>query len=341
MLGAGQRPLRYRTAVWLLGLLAAVVLFSVACSTDSASDSDSGSDSDSMVPVTLAPATTTPTEAAPVPTAESTPTEEVPNPLAASSLRLQIPSLGVDAPVITMGIDSQGVMEIPGDGQTVAWYDFTAAPGASGNAVMSAHVDYRGEEGVFGRIVTLEDGDEITVLSDGAALIYIVQSVELIRPEEADVARLVGSRDGAEQLTLITCGGTWDRQRREYDHRVIVQAIPVALDGTQAEARHRRRRRHCRPEEHPCPDGGACGSEICQLEHYIDVLQTGDGQSVAPPSDRGLLSLIRLLLAQSIPDPQPSRDRRAELMALIRERPQDVPDLAGREHLIRPDHATR
>jgi hypothetical protein len=75
------------------------------------------------------------------------------------------------------------------------------------------------------------------------------------------------------------------------------------------------------------------------LEHYIDALQTGNERSVAPPDDRGLLPLIRLLLAQSIPDPQPSRDRRSELMALIRDLPQQVPDRTGRDLASRVDPA--
>jgi hypothetical protein len=31
-------------------------------------------------------------------------------------------------------------------------------------------------------------------------------------------------------LTLITCGGTFDRARREFSDRLIVTAKPLALD---------------------------------------------------------------------------------------------------------------
>jgi LPXTG-site transpeptidase (sortase) family protein len=150
-----------------------------------------------------------------------------PKPLPGPDVRLQIPSIGVDAWVIRMGLDANGVMEVPRDGQLVAWYDFTSVPGAPGNAVMSAHLDYRGSTAVFWRLDDLQDGDRVTVLIEGESIEYVVSTVYLTRPEEADLREILGGRSGPETLTLITCGGVWDAAEGEYDHRVIVQATRI------------------------------------------------------------------------------------------------------------------
>ena len=139
-------------------------------------------------------------------------------------VRVRIPSLSVDAPVQSMGLDAYGAMEVPYSPGTVAWYGFTAVPGSAGNAVMSGHVDWLGARAVFYGIRTLRAGDLIEVTTSEGSVRYSVERTYLVRPDEADIAEIVGQRRGPETLTLITCGGTFDRSSRVYDHRVIVRA---------------------------------------------------------------------------------------------------------------------
>jgi len=149
-----------------------------------------------------------------------------------ASWRVLIPSIGVNAPILAMGVDAAGQMETPTDAHSVGWYRFTAAPGSEGNAVLAGHVDWAGEVGVFGSIRTLTRGDVIEVTSQqDVAASYRVTSVTLVRPEEADIAAVVGERSGAQTLTLITCGGTWSRTTRDYDRRVVVRAERVLAPG--------------------------------------------------------------------------------------------------------------
>ena len=56
--------------------------------------------------------------------------------------RIVIPNAKVDAPLVTLGIDANGVMESTKNATDVAWYNFSARPGTAGNAVFSGHVDY-------------------------------------------------------------------------------------------------------------------------------------------------------------------------------------------------------
>lgn len=150
-----------------------------------------------------------------------------PRPPAPTVVRVRIPALAVDAPILQMGVDAAGVMEIPQSPSTVAWYGFTALPGTSGNAVMAGHVTWGGARAVFYQLQNLRPGDSIEVQTGDGGLRYAVQRTYLVRPEEADIANIIGPRDGPQTLTLITCGGTFDSGAREYDHRVIVFATRI------------------------------------------------------------------------------------------------------------------
>ncbi len=175
-------------------------------------------------------ATATTGEAAadrPSPTATPVlPTPPAIEPGDAAGWLLEIPDISVRAATATFGLSPTGVMEVPADHRTVAWYDFTAVPGREGNAVLAAHVNWRGEQGVFSRLDGVMPGTEITVTSPaGEHFTYLVQSVELVDLATADVTSIVGSREGAATLTLITCGGTFNRTTRDYEQRVVVRAV--------------------------------------------------------------------------------------------------------------------
>src|SRR3972149_11086899 len=75
-----------------------------------------------------------------------------PEPSRARVARLVIPRIGVDAPVVTMGVDGNGVMQSPKGPEEVGWYDFTAQPGFGGNAVFGGHGDFHdyGPAGFWG-----------------------------------------------------------------------------------------------------------------------------------------------------------------------------------------------
>jgi len=158
-------------------------------------------------------------------------------PLPPPPVRLAIPRLYIDAPVITMGLDAERYPEVPGRPDQVAWYNFSAAPGQRSNAVLSGHVDWqtsRGQPiaGVFYRLRELEIGDTMTItLEDGTKLDYRVTGNVATAYEDPNVVKAMGLTS-REALTLITCGGTWLRSARgpfggSYSHRVLVRAERV------------------------------------------------------------------------------------------------------------------
>ncbi|MCI0778136.1 MAG: class F sortase [Chloroflexi bacterium] len=159
-----------------------------------------------------------------------TPTAELPPPSEAPIDVIAIPRFGVEASIITLGVDAQGVMETPDGPLNVAWYDFSARPGfapgvAGGNAVFSGHVDYYNYgPAVFWNLRNLELDDEIEVrLADGTVYRYGVISRNQYNANTAPIQEIVGDTPN-EVITLITCGGSFDAGAGEYDDRVIVRA---------------------------------------------------------------------------------------------------------------------
>ncbi len=170
-----------------------------------------------------------------VPAPTSTPSQLVST---APIARLTIPKYEVDAPVIVLGVDEQGVMESPDGPFDVAWYDFTAHPGTGSNAVFSGHVDWTFDSGpggaVFWHLKDLALGDIIEVkLTDGTVFQYRMVSRQQIDPNTADVNAIVGPTP-RDVITLITCGGSFDRSIGHYTARTIVQAERVPDDQSAA-----------------------------------------------------------------------------------------------------------
>lgn len=181
--------------------------------------------SDDPEPTAAPPETTAavPTNPSAAATAVAVAPRPTPRP-APQVVRVRIPALGVDAPIQQMGFDAAGVMEVPTNAATVAWYGFTAMPGDPGNAVLAGHVTWGGSRAVFNQLSALHAGDSVEVRTGDGDVRYVVQRSFMVKPEDADIRAIIGPRDGPETLTLITCGGSFDPTVREYDHRVIVFA---------------------------------------------------------------------------------------------------------------------
>jgi LPXTG-site transpeptidase (sortase) family protein len=144
------------------------------------------------------------------------------------AVRLAIPSISLDTPVVQGGIvqDSQGnAMWQTLPFVAVHYGGLTALIGAQGNAVISGHVVTINEGNVFRSLYQVGIDDEIQVWDQhDREHDYHVVDVKLVPP--TDVSVMDATPD--ETLTLITCGGTFNRVRREFSERLIVTARPLA-----------------------------------------------------------------------------------------------------------------
>lgn len=188
---------------------------------------------------TPAPAIPTPAEGTPTPspaaeaepavtpTTVAEPALPVPAPGAKLS-RLIVPKARIDHALSARGLNARREMEDPATKDEVAWYTFSTLPGYGSNAVFSGHVDwYTGERGVFWFLRSLTVGDEAEVhYSDGMVLRYRVVRVEVHDAEGAPIAEITAPA-AIDQLTMITCDGTFQRSRQDYTQRRIVVAERV------------------------------------------------------------------------------------------------------------------
>lgn len=142
--------------------------------------------------------------------------------------RLVIPEIGVDAPIVVLGILPDGTMASPDGPDDVAWYTFSAKPGQIGNVVMSGHLDYVPNlQGVFWHLSELRPGDELqVVLEDDTVVKYVVETVVEYDEATAPVQDIVGPTAN-ESITLITCSGSFDPSNLHYNRRLVVRGARV------------------------------------------------------------------------------------------------------------------
>ncbi len=163
----------------------------------------------------------------PTPTPEPTPT---PRPKMPPPTRIQIPSVGIDAPVVEVGykiVEIQGIKVIEWEVAEYAagHHNTSANPGEGGNIVITGHSDWKGE--VFRTLEYVKLGDEVILTSDAGIFRYRVVEIhyrkEVGVPLEERIAtgRFLDPMP-EERVTLVTC---WPYGID--DHRIIVIAKPV------------------------------------------------------------------------------------------------------------------
>lgn len=138
--------------------------------------------------------------------------------------RIRIPALHVDVPVIGLGRQADGSMQVPDDAATVGWYTGAPTPGSLGPAVMAGHVDYRKRPGTFAHLADLIRGDTITVARrDDTVAVFTVAKTERYAKDRFPSAAVYGPIDHAG-LRLITCGGDFDDAAGHYRDNIVVYA---------------------------------------------------------------------------------------------------------------------
>ncbi|MFJ8308411.1 MULTISPECIES: class F sortase [unclassified Streptomyces] len=146
----------------------------------------------------------------------------------AAPQRVEIPSIGVAAPVVPRPLDSDGAIDPPPYARsgTVGWFGGGTRPGAAGAALLVGHVDTESKPAVFYGLSAVRPGAGITVTgTDGSVAEFTVDDVQVLARDHFDATRAYGPRQpGRAELRLITCGGTYDRTTKAYTANVVVSA---------------------------------------------------------------------------------------------------------------------
>lgn len=205
------------------------------------------SPSQSDEPAASTPSTTTTAPGTPATTATTTTTTTPLSPLAGRTTPLgsalydpqehaaggpiptsvSVERIGVSgATIVEVGVADNGDMEIPG-ADAVGWYRFNPIPGEQGSSVLAAHISFNGRPGVFRYLAGSEIGDVVTVgFDDGTESRFEI--VEVSQYNKGDLPKdRVFAKTGEPVLTLITCGGDFNRSIRSYEDNIVAYAIPI------------------------------------------------------------------------------------------------------------------
>lgn len=143
-------------------------------------------------------------------------------------LRVRVPSVGIDAPLVRLGENRAGAVDVPPmDIPTEAgWFTGAPTPGQRGAAIIVGHVDTDRGRAVFYPLGNIQPGASIFVdRTDRHRAEFRVTSVEVVDKEIFPADRVYGSTDQPE-LRLITCGGAFDGQHYSDNLVVYAELVP-------------------------------------------------------------------------------------------------------------------
>jgi sortase (surface protein transpeptidase) len=147
------------------------------------------------------------------------------HPTVALPVRLRIPAIGVDTPLLRLGLDKQGAVEPPKPWQEAGWYTGSVRPGQAGPAVILGHVDSTSGPAVFYRLQELREGDAVEVTrADGSRIMFHVSGQQQVAKSQFPTDLVYGPTL-EPSLRLVTCGGSFDTKSHHYRDNIIVSAV--------------------------------------------------------------------------------------------------------------------
>jgi LPXTG-site transpeptidase (sortase) family protein len=133
-----------------------------------------------------------------------------------------------------VGVTSNNQLDVPKNINDAAWYQKSATPGQGYGAVLiDGHNGGITRNGVFAKLNTLSQGDQITVeRGDGKKYTYSVvenESMSLDEVNSTGMKKMMKSADeDTEGLSLITCDGKWIPKIQQFDRRIMLRAVLAA-----------------------------------------------------------------------------------------------------------------
>jgi len=159
------------------------------------------------------------------PASTNTSAKSVPAVGRSAPVRLRIPAIGVDTPVMRLGLAPDRTVEVPPvtDHDQAGWYEKSPTPGQTGPSVILGHVTVGSYgDGVFHDLGRLRRGEKIVArLENGTETEFTVTSLRTVAKADFPADDVYGNVDRPE-LRLITCGGP--RDENGYLDNVIVFA---------------------------------------------------------------------------------------------------------------------
>jgi len=156
------------------------------------------------------------------------PPESAPAAPVARPVSIAIPLISVKTNLITLGLASDGSMQVPSSTTVAGWYTGSPRPGSVGSSIIVGHINSATTgPGVFYRLPRLHAGDSVYVTrADGTTAQFRVTSVQTYLKDHFPTQTVYGPTPDAE-LRLITCGGAFDPATHHYLSNIVVYATQV------------------------------------------------------------------------------------------------------------------
>ncbi|MEU3372609.1 class F sortase [Streptomyces sp. NPDC006711] len=141
------------------------------------------------------------------------------------AMSLAIPYLGIEAPVVALGLDAQHRLATPpvNNPKVVGWYGDGPSPGETGTAIAVGHRDTRTGAAVFANLRVLRPGRVIEARrADGKVAVYTVDRVKTYEKAHFPDQEVYGPASRPE-LRLITCSGRFTH-KAGYESNLVVFA---------------------------------------------------------------------------------------------------------------------
>lgn len=142
---------------------------------------------------------------------------------------LNVPSLGVQARVFSLGLLASGALATPGNVYDTGWYNESSLPGQPGAMLIDGHVSSWTTKGVFYGLKNLHPGDKLQIeRGDGTVFSYQVVKTQVYPSNNVDMkSAITPVTAGKPGLNLITCTGDVIRGTNEFNKRIIVYSQQI------------------------------------------------------------------------------------------------------------------
>ena len=145
-------------------------------------------------------------------------------PSAAPTNRLQIPTIGVNAPIINIGVTKDGSLDAPKTLYQVGVYTGGPWPGMAGTSILDGHSGSPTQHGVLEHISRLKVGDQVSVVAISGKQTHFTVTSSQAYPAIASTANVLFAKTVSPTLNMISCYGNWNDKTQEFDQRWIVKA---------------------------------------------------------------------------------------------------------------------
>jgi sortase family protein len=147
------------------------------------------------------------------------------HPTVALPVRLRIPAIRVDTPLLRLGLDKRGEVAAPVPWQKAGWYAGSVRPGLGGPAVVLGHYDSTSGPAVFYRLGDLRPGDAVEITrADGSRVTFRVAGKQQVAKSQFPTDLVYGPTL-EPSLRLVTCGGSFNLKSHHYRDNIIVSAV--------------------------------------------------------------------------------------------------------------------